>query len=209
MSYGKSNESATRRTRNYATVVYPESAPQDWQTILADHVVPVFISPLHDQDQDPDEQIKKPHYHILLCFENVKTKDQAIDIFDKIGGVGCEVVNSLRGYSRYLCHLDNPDKHQYSPDEVICLGGTDYLSAIGLPTDKYKAIKEMIQYCKENRIVSYSELLDYASENHYDWFRVLCDSATVVLKEYLKSKTWTDTYSSQRNNVNPHTGEIT
>ena len=102
--------SATTRTRNFATVVYPESAPDNWQEILSEQFVPAFISPLHDNDLNPTGEVKKPHYHVMIMFDSVKTREQAQDIFNLIGGVGCEIVQSLRGYARYLCHLDNPDK---------------------------------------------------------------------------------------------------
>lgn len=188
----------TSRYRNFATVVYPESAPTDWRSILADQCVPVFVSPLHDLDTNPDGEAKKAHFHVLFAFDGVKTCDQVQFIIDQIGGVGCEIVQSLRGYARYLCHLDNPDKHQYDQEQVISLGGADYAAAIGLPTDKYKAIREMMDYCRHNDVTSYAELLEYASECRFDWFRVLCDSATVVIKEYLKSRSWTSTHQAWR-----------
>lgn len=191
-TYGKG------RTRNFATVVYPESAPENWQEILSEQFVPAFISPLHDKDINPTGEAKKPHFHVLIMFDSVKTKDQAVEIFDKIGGVGCEVVQSLRGYSRYLCHMDNPEKAQYSPEEVRSLCGADYTGSIGLVTDKYKAIGEMIDFCEENGIVSYSELLKYCRMERFDWFRVLCDNGTVVMKEYLKSKSWTENRDTYR-----------
>lgn len=180
------------RTRNYATVVYPESAPSEWQEILSQQFVPAFISPLHDQDVNPTGEPKKAHYHVLIMFDSVKTKDQAEAIFKLIGGVGCEVVQSIRGYARYLCHLDNPEKAQYKQESVRSLCGADYSATIGLVTDKYKAIGEMIDYCKDNNIVSYSDLLEYCRMERFDWFRVLCDNGTVVMKEYLKSKSWTN-----------------
>lgn len=185
-TYGKG------RTRNFATVVYPESAPDNWQEILSEQFVPAFISPLHNKDINPTGETKKPHFHVLIMFDSVKTKDQAIEIFNKIQGVGCEVVQSLRGYSRYLCHLDNPEKAQYSPEDVRSLCGADYTGSIGLVTDKYKAIGEMIDFCEENGIISYSELLKYCRMERFDWFRVLCDNGTVVMKEFLKSKAWTE-----------------
>jgi hypothetical protein len=179
------------RTRNFATVVYPESAPENWQEILSDQFVPSFISPLHDKDVDPTGEPKKPHYHVIIMFDNVKTSEQATELFSRISGVGCEVIQSLRGYARYLCHLDNPDKHQYSTEDLRQLCGADYATIIGLPTDKYKAISEMIDFCKTMNIVSYSELLEYSRDNRFEWFRVLCDNGTVVIKEYLKSRSWT------------------
>lgn len=185
------------RARNFATVVYPDSAPCDWQNILSDCFVPVFISPLHDKDVNPTGDAKKSHWHVLIMFDGVKTKEQASDIFNKIGGVGCEVVQSIRGYSRYLCHLDNPEKVQYNQEDVRSMCGADYPATIGLVTDKYKAIGEMIDFCEENDIISYSELLKYCRMEHFDWFRVLCDNGTVVMKEYLKSKSWTECKGTQ------------
>lgn len=183
-------KSTVSRTRNYATVVYPESAPEDWQEILSQQFIPVIISPLHDSDINPGGEPKKPHYHVMLLFEGPKTRQQAKDVFDLVNGVGCEVVQSVRGYARYLCHMDNPEKAQYRQDDVKCLCGADFNGIIQLVIDKYKAIKEMMEYCKNNDIYAYSDLLEYCSNERFDWFRVLCDCGTMVIKEYLKSATW-------------------
>lgn len=53
-------------------------------------------------------------------------------------------------------------KTQYSIEDVKSLCGADYSHMIGLAIDKYKAIGEMIDYCGEANIVSYSKLLEYA-----------------------------------------------
>ena len=188
----KSGKSGEGRTRNFATVVYPESAADDWLSILDSERIPALISPIHDRDvnQTADKTPKKPHYHVIVMFSSVKTKTQAKAVFDKIGGVGCEAVQSIRGYARYLCHLDNPEKAQYDQAGVISLNGADYFSNIEIATDKYKAIKEMIQWCKSNDIIDYATLFEYAMEERSDWFRVLCDSSTLVVKEYLRSYAW-------------------
>lgn len=206
MKNGKSSTSSAR-TRNFATVVYPESAPENWQQILAEEFIPAFISPLHDSDLNPTGEEKKEHYHIIIMFDGVKTPDQAKEVFEKIGGVGCEIVKSIRGYARYLCHLDNPEKAQYNPDDVRQLCGADYSAVIGLVVDKYKAIDEIMDYIDENNIVSYRDLLQYARKERRDWFRILCDNGTYVILEYLKSAKWTD-----QNTVvvkyDPATGEL-
>lgn len=187
----KEKTSTKKRTRNYASIVYPESAPDKWQDILSQQFIPAFISPLHDKDTNPTGEVKKEHYHVILLFDSVKTCEQAKEVFSLINAVECQVVNSIRGYSRYLCHLDNPEKFQYRQEDVRCLCGADYPGVIGLSTDKYKAISEMIDFCKNNDIYSYSDLLEYCRDERFDWFRVLCDNGTVVIKEYLKSKSWT------------------
>lgn len=194
-------ETSVKRTRNYATIVYPESSttPENWQEILSEQFVPAFISPLHDKDMNATGEPKKAHYHVMIMFDSVKTHEQAKEIFEKIGGVGCQRVQSIRGYARYLCHLDNPEKAQYNQEDVRSMCGADYSGVIGLVIDKYKAIGEMIDYCEENGIISYSELLKYCRMERFDWFRVLCDNGTVVMKEYLKSKSWTEriTYNNE------------
>ncbi|MGN0539435.1 MAG: replication protein [Candidatus Fimenecus sp.] len=186
------NTSGRGRTRNFATVIYLDSAPENWYDILVELKVPAFVSPYHDKDKNPTGEDKKPHFHVMLMFEGVKTKEQAEEMFNKIGGVGCEIVNSLRGYARYLCHLDNPEKTQYNTEEVRSLCGADYISCIGLAIDKYTAIRELMDFVANNCIYSYAELLEYCATHRQDWFSCLCDNGTYVLKEYIKSRYWKD-----------------
>ena len=188
MSKTKTNNSA--RCNYWATVVYPESCPVDWLSILESCVVPALVSPLHKFDVNPDGEPKKEHYHVILLFDSLKSPHQAKEIFDKIGGVGCERVNSIRGYARYLCHLDNPDKYQYPLDEVQSFCGCDYIGIISLPTDRLAIIREMQIWIREFKCFNFAELSDYALNEREDWYRVLTESGTVYIKEYMKSCQW-------------------
>lgn len=185
----KDNQS---RGRNFATVVYPESAPEHWIDILNDYHIQALISPLHNKDYNPDGEVKKPHYHVFIMFDSPRLEEQIKQIFNSIGGVGLERIVTLRGYARYLCHMDNPEKYQYNVEEVKALSGAVYSEIIGLPSDKYKVIGEMIEFCQNERLYSYSDLLDYSRIHRPDWFRALCDNSTRVMTEYLKSKYWTE-----------------
>lgn len=203
MSVEKSRDT---RARNFATVVYPESAPDGWQDLLSCHCVPAFISPLHDRDVNPTGEPKKPHFHVVLMFEGKKSIEQVTEIFKSIGGVGCEVVKSIRGYARYLCHLDNPEKAQYEPSDVRCIA-SDYIGTIGLAIDKYVALGEMQDFCEKYDIVSFYALAKYARSNRQDWYRILSDCGSVFMREYLQSRKW----SKEQNLgeiVDPETGEI-
>ena len=180
------------RTRNFATVVYPDSAPENWLETLGEQCVPCFVSPLHDRDTNPTGEPKKAHYHVMIMFDSVKTSEQAQEVFQAIGGVGCEVVKSVRAYSRYLCHLDNPEKEQYNPDDVRQMGGADYHDVIGMAIDKYVAISEILDYCDSNQIYSFRQLLSYCRKEKFEWFRQLCDGGVYIVKEYLKSAQWED-----------------
>ena len=185
------------RTRNFATIVYPESAPDNWLEVLNSYHVSYAVSPLHENDLNPDGEQKKAHFHVLVMFDSVKTNEQFIEMSRTFGGVGLEKVSSLRGYARYLCHLDNPEKFQYDMNDVSCVG-CDYKELIGLPSDKYQVIREIVEYIDNEGILYYSDLFDYASKNNDTWFRCLCDNGTYVIKEYLKSKT----YKMRIDNVN-------
>lgn len=183
------------RFRNFATVVYPDSAPENFKDILSDLKIPCFISPFHDEDTNLNGEPKKPHYHVMIMFEGKKSFDQVQEIFNQIGGVGCELVNSIRGYARYLCHMDNPEKKQYNIEDVVSFGGADYMSICSLAVDKYKAIGEMMDYCNSEGIVSFGYLCLYSKEYRMDWFRILCDSGAFIIKEYLKSLCWEEKQS--------------
>lgn len=178
------------RTRNFATVVYPESAPENWKEILEQEFIPAFISPLHNNDKNANGEDKKEHYHVIIMFDSTKTENQAKEVFEKIAGVGCEKVNSIRGYARYLCHLDNPEKAQYNTQDVISLCGADYLDTINLVTDKYKVLDEMINFCEKYNVTSFYLLSKYAFQHNESWRRILSDSGSVFMREYLKSKQW-------------------
>ena len=196
MSEKKSN--VPERTRNYATVVYQESALPNWVEILTDLKIPCFISPLHDKDKWTEEDEKKnpkhkagtpkkAHWHVQFIFDGVKTVNQVEEIIDKIGGVGCEVLNSLRGMARYLCHLDNPDKVKYNIADVKQLAGADYMAVISTMSDKVRNIKEMKDYIKTNDIRYYCDFMDICADNYPEWFDCLINHAAYTIKEYIKS----------------------
>lgn len=176
-----------RRYRDFATVVYPESAPENWKQILEDLKIQALISPLHDKDKNPTGEDKKPHYHVYIMFEGPKSKEQAVNIFNQVGGVGCEIVNSRRGMARYLTHEDNPDKYKYSKEDVVCLGGVDYWEIINLPSDKYALIGDIIDFVIESKISNIIDLFKYTREmGLYDWYRVIIDN-TYLFDSYTKA----------------------
>lgn len=178
------------RTRTYVAIGYPESLKPDWVDMLVDTHVPTIISPLHNMDTNPDGTIKKEHHHIMLCFDSVKTKEQAQEVFNSIGATMCQAVQSIRGQARYLCHLDNQEKAQYDVNDVICVNGADYISIIDLPSDKYNSIREMIQFVDEHKITMFCDLVRYAAESNDTWYRSLCDNSSYMMKEYIKSKSY-------------------
>lgn len=205
----KADAKRVGRTRNFATIVYASkeyldrigsaydgsdgygTPPENWMEIISDFHVPVLISPLHGNCKNPDGKIKKPHWHVLFMFDTVKDWEKQVKpIFESFGGVGREKVNSCRGYARYLCHLDNAEKTQYNPNDIVFYGGADYHEVIGLPSDKYVIIDEMMDFCDKYNVVSLYLLMNYARKHREDWKRVLINSGAYIMREWLTSRKW-------------------
>lgn len=180
------------RSRAWAAVVYPESAAEGWREILTELHISGFISPLHDSDINPDSTQKKPHYHVLLVWESVKTAQQAAEVWKAIGAVPeGRPVNSVRGYARYLVHMDNPEKHQYDPADIVSLSGADWAAVTHLPTDDFSTVKEMCAFIRKNRIYSFAAFFDLCAEKYDDWANALIKGGCLgVIKEYQRSLYW-------------------
>lgn len=200
------------RSRSWATMIYEESAPENWLALLEDLHIDAFVSPCHDSDVLPGGEPKKPHWHVLVSFSSVKSREQVKEVFDVIGGVGAEKIESFRNHARYLCHLDNPDKARYQESDVKAFGCLDYLEVIGVPSDKYEVIGEMIDFCDVNKIFSYAQLMRITRKYKPTWYRALCDNASWVMKEYLKAALWESqsptVIADETKLVDPATGEI-
>lgn len=180
------------RSRTWATVVYPDSAPDNWLDILQELRCPCMVSPLHCDDVNADGEKKKPHYHVLFLFDSVKSREQMQEIFPTFGGVGIEKCVSARGYARYLCHLDNPEKAQYNPSDVKCFMGTDYTEVVCSPSDRLELVREMTRFIKDNRIHYFNRFFDYCAEHNEQWFIALNKDCGWIIKEYIKSLAFED-----------------
>lgn len=179
-------KSTTPRNTRWTSIVYPESASSNFLDILKEFHVPFLLSPLHDKDVDGDGVIKKAHYHLVLYFDSLKSSSQAQVIFDAIGGVGCQSVQSPVSYARYLIHADDPDKYQYSAEDVVAYG-LDYMQcSLDEKSQKYLGISDVIAYVIENNIQSFSHLLIVSSQLNRHIFEIVCDNAYLV-KTFLSS----------------------
>lgn len=113
------SNSHSMRGRNFAFLIY-EDQLELTKKFLDNHHFCGFISPLHNDEN-------KSHYHVLIMFDNPRSKDLFQELVSsELGVVHFEDVSNLPGYARYLCHLDSINKVKYSPDDVLCFGGADY-----------------------------------------------------------------------------------
>ena len=166
------------RARNWSLVVYPESAPENWRDILDDQHSPWVESPIHDKDINPDGEIKKAHWHIGLFFSGKKSYGQILEITSKLNYPNPQVMKNAKGQIRYFAHLDNPEKYQYKPSEIVAHGG-----------DKIKLLAEMQDWIDETRCTEFHELARYARNERFDdWYDIIVNQSTVFLNAYIRSK---------------------
>ena len=75
-----------KKGRDWTFLVYPESAPKNWRSILDGTHMRWIESPLHDRDTNPDGSKKKPHWHIMLSADGPITERQVENIIKPLNG---------------------------------------------------------------------------------------------------------------------------
>ncbi|MCH5171638.1 MAG: hypothetical protein J1F31_02250 [Erysipelotrichales bacterium] len=78
---------------------------------------------LHDRDNDDNGDLKRPHYHLILKHQVRIDKTTLIRRLSLFFGINescitADGIYTLNGSLRYLTHLDNKDKFQYTEFEV-------------------------------------------------------------------------------------------
>lgn len=179
-----------KRTRHWTIVVYPDSAPENWRDFLDDLHIEWVESPLHEFDVNPTGEVKKAHWHVLLLFTGMKSYEQVIEM---VAPLNCPIpqrCHSAKGTVRYMAHLDNPDKYQYSLSDIIAHGGAD-LADLLTPSssERYSIIREICEFIRDRNIIEFQDLMDYAMADRFDtWFPLLCDNSAYIVGQYIKSQ---------------------
>lgn len=179
------------KKRNWAMVLYPESAPQDWREQLRLSGLQVAISPLHDKDVNPDNEPKKAHYHVILVYGSPTTYSNVKALCDRLNQPIPQPLEQVRGYYRYLTHEDNPEKAQYSKSDIQTLNGFDIREFVELTkSEVVKAKREILQLIRDNGLIEYADLIDIlmdGGEGTADMFDVASNN-TLFFKAYLTSQ---------------------
>lgn len=171
-------------------VLYPESAPNDWRDKLRDTGIQCAISPLHDKDLNADNSPKKAHYHIILCYEGPTTYNNVKTLCDSLNQPIPQPLEQLRGYYRYLIHLDNPEKYQYNECDITTLNGFNVSDYLDITNSQVVAIlKEITRFIDDNNILEYSTLISTFRENDFmSQFFEIAMNKTIFLNTYITSR---------------------
>lgn len=189
---------AAQRYRSYNWVMYTESLPAGWLDYLDNLHVPILLG-VHDSDvwTDEDEkknadhkagELKKEHIHGLSLFDGKKSLKQMLEMLAPIGVTYCEPTHNVQSFTRYLLHMDNPEKAQYTKDCIISLGGAVADFSRTIPNSEVQAIMgQMCDFIRDNNIMEFFELWCYARDNEPDWFTVLNNGKAYVVNQAIRS----------------------
>jgi len=184
------------KKRHWAFVLYPESAPADWFDRLERSGLRGEISPLHDQDENPEpnpetgrNEMKKAHYHVMLCYDGPTTYNAVKALTDSLNCPRPQPLESVRGYDRYLTHQDNPEKHQYERADVRAFGGFNIMDYVELTSSEKLALRvKVMDIIREADLVEYSELLDLLRDSDMMPELETAMSNTLLFRGYIESR---------------------
>lgn len=119
---------------------------------------------LHDKDITEEGTPKKPHYHIIIKFENASTFGSVLKLIPNHEESNMRLVKSMKGACRYLLHLDNPEKAQYVADELVgnTLIAKRYINDVDKENDDVRKI--ILRINSSTEYVRLSDLMLWACE---------------------------------------------
>lgn len=177
------------KKRNWAFVLYPESAPESWREELQRTGLQCAISPLHNKDINPDNTPKKAHYHVILCYSGPTSYNVVKALTDGFNQPIPQALEQVRGYYRYLTHKDNPEKAQYDEREIKTINGFNIADFSELTRSEVTQIKKRLQsLIREVGIYEYADLMDLLQDEERNEEYEVASNNTYFVKQYIDSR---------------------
>lgn len=177
------------KKRNWAFVLYPESAPSNWVEILSQTGLQCAVSPIHDKDLDPTGEPKKAHFHVIICYSGPTSFNVVKSLTDSLNCPIPQPLEQVRGYYRYLTHKDNPEKFQYSDMDIKTINGFSIFDFIELTKSEVLSIKRELQTLIRNAgIFEYSDLMDLLQDSDMVQQYDVASCNTYFFEKYISSR---------------------
>ena len=196
------------KKRNWAFVLYPESAPADWKEQLQLSGLMGAISPLHDKDINPTGEPKKAHYHVILTYSGPTSYNVVKALTDSLNQPIPQALEQVRGYYRYLTHKDNPEKAQYDEREIKTINGFNIADFSEMTRSEITQIKKSLQLLiRQCSITEYAELMDYLQDEEMNVEYEVASNNTYFFDKYIASRR-NRPMRSKTVKCDPETGEV-
>ncbi len=177
------------KKRNWAFVLYPESAPKNWRERLQETGLQCAVSPLHDKDVDPTGEAKKAHYHVILTYSGPTSYNVVKSLTDSLNQPIPQALEQVKGYYRYFTHKDNPEKAQYDEREITTINGFNIADFSELTRSEVSEIKKLLQsLIRKFDIREYSDLMDYLQDEEMNLEYEVASNNTYFFDKYIASR---------------------
>ena len=174
---------------NYQCVIYEDSAPKDWISIIRSWGENALISPYHDKDKHDDGSDKKPHYHVILCYNGPTALSVVEKLTRQLGQPNPQAIENVKGYYRYLSHKDNPEKAQYDENEIETLNGFNVADYSDLTRSEVLEVKQrIIAIIRSCDIIEYCDLMDMLLDDGMMLEWEVASSHTFFFEKYITSR---------------------
>lgn len=198
-----SNKGKNIKKRYWTFVLYPESAPSDWQHQIQMTGLPSAISPLHDNDIDPTGSPKKAHHHVILCYSGPTTYNAVKAFTDSLNQPIPQPLDSVSGMYRYFTHEDNPDKAQYNKGDIIHVNGFNVADFTDLTRSEVLEVKSRLMLLiRQENILEYSDLMDILQDSCMNLEFEIASNHTYFFDKYIASR------RNKSKHINLTTGEL-
>ena len=166
------------RTRSFNLLLYPDNTEHEKVLKMLTESVYSFVGICHDKDiytEDSENhcagELKKEHYHIIIKFENARTKSavaKELEIDERF----IDETKSFNSFSKYLLHRGEPDKYQYDTDELFGTLKNRVIKMLDVRTEDELALSVFDLLDSERRVISLTEFGRICASNGiYSCFR--------------------------------------
>lgn len=163
------NNNPNTKRRVWFFEFYPDSTVYDCKSFLETvKNMPEYAYILHDKDVNPDTgELKKPHYHVVIRTSPCLLST-ILNKFPNLKSNFVEYTHEFRWCLRYLIHLDDITKYQYSPDAIV--HNIADIDTYFRTRSEVSYVWEMVTLRMDGK--NWYEILKYSTENNcYDVFR--------------------------------------
>lgn len=207
------------RARIWTFITYPESLPDNFKEIIEGDtdpqfdlaLVPFVMSPCHDMDIADNgkgyngTKFKKPHYHNMVMFSQVKSYKQVIEMIKPLGASHVSQVHSTQSMVRYFTHEDHKDKAPYKREDIKVFNGAD-LDNLWQVNDREinSILSEMINMIEDNDITEFHSMVQLCLIPEYfeKFFPLVSGKYQFFILNYIKSKHFARKPSEKQHKTN-------
>lgn len=173
-----------KKGRYFGLLLYPDSESYDCNAVLYDCMSYFnecsYI--LHDSDYNEDGELKKPHYHVVCKKGSGVNLTTIQNRYGKLGVLSNHIyiITSYKQQLRYLLHLDDKEKAQYSSDEVE----SNVVDLAKYFNQKPEGLQVLDMVDERLNGMSYRQIIECAVKNGtYDVFRKNLGIIQLVVQE--------------------------